>query len=251
MTGAKGHSGLGIEQNLFNFYMGLCGAIFCFAPGVPVSGTWPDLGGKAYDISCVYAQVVGFLMIQALMLQCPGPRGHIMSMVAIIAGMCYHIFGVGVYPPPPVMVGVAVVTLSAIWSGRTSMEKHESSLGRSCFMLWNLIQAFTFYQTRKSGTGEPAITDSYPDIASIPGALESTNVWCEVIATMSLMLVVLNCPGPLGRAMGMTLNVAVAYYHYSQNIMPPPPVIALSGSCFVLSWYTYFTKSQSKDAKSD
>ena len=39
---------------------------------------------------------------------------------------------------------------------------------------------------------------------------------------MSLMLVVLNCPGPLGRAMGMTLNVAVAYYHYSQNIMPPP-----------------------------
>lgn len=251
MTNAKGHSGLSIEQNLFNFYMGVCGAIFVFAPGVPVSGTWPDLEGKGYDISCVYAQVVGFLFIQALMVQCPGPRGLQMSMLAIIAGMCYHIFGVGVYPPLPVMVGVAVVTLSTFWSGLTSMDSHASSLGRSCFMLWNLIQAFTFYQTRTSGKGEPAVTDSYPDVAEIPGALEATNVWCEVIATMSLILVVLMCPGPLGRAQAMTLNIAIAYYHYSQNIMPPPPVIVLSGCCFVLSWYTYFTKPGSKALKTE
>ena len=167
-----------------------------------------------------------------------------MAMFAIIGGMCYHIFVIGVYPPVPVMVGCGVVLASSYWSGLTSKDKHESSLSRSCFVLWNLIQAFTFYQTRNSGTGEPAITDSYPDIAKIPGALEVTNVWCEVIATVSLMLVLLQCPGPLGRAMAMTCNVGLAYYHYTNGIMPPPPVVLLSSASCMLSWYTYFTKSE-------
>jgi hypothetical protein len=248
MTSATAHSGLGLEQNLFNFYTLVCGGIFIFAPGVPVAGTWPDLSGEALDIAKVYAQVVGFLMWQALSTQCPGPRGLQMAMFAIIGGMCYHIFALGIYPPTPVMVGCGIVLASTFWSGMTSKDKHESSLSRSCFMLWNLIQAFTFYQTRQSGTGTPAISDSYPNIVQIPGALEATDVWCEVIATMSLMLVLLQCPGPLGRAMAMTANVGLAYYHFSKGIMPPPPVVLLSGSSCMLSWYTYFTVSAKSKA---
>ena len=243
MTSATSHSGLSLEQNLFNFYTLVCGAVFIFAPGVPVGGTWPDLAGEALDIAKVYAQVVGFLMWQAAAVQCPGPRGLQMAMFAIIGGMCYHIFTLGVYPPVPVMVGCGVVLASTFWSGMTSKDKHESSLSRSCFMLWNTIQAFTFYQTSKSGTGTPAITDSYPNIAQIPGALEATDVWCEVIATMSLILVLLQCPGPLGRAMAMTANLCLAYYHFSNGIMPPLPVVLLSGLSGVLSWFSYFTAS--------
>jgi hypothetical protein len=251
MTGSNAHSKLSWEQSLFNFYTGICGAIFIVKPGIPVSGLFPDLKGEGYDISCVYAQVVGFLFIQALMVQCPGPRGLQMAMFAIIAGMMYHVFGVGVTPPVPVMVGVFIVTVSTLYSGMTNKDRHESSLSQNCFIVWNVIQGATFYMTAKSGTGEPGITDSYPNIANVPGALEVCLVWSEVIATLSFILVLLQCPGPLGRAMGMALNVSLAYYHYSKGIMPPPPVVVLSASCCLFSFYTYFTQGKSNNTKDE
>jgi hypothetical protein len=244
MTGSNAHSKLSGEQMLFNIYVMIAGTVFLVAPGVPVSGSFPDLKGEGYDIACIYAQVVGFVFIQALMLQCPGPRGIQMAMFVMIGGMIYHIAGKGVTPPVPVMVGVAVVTVSTFYSGMTNKDKHESSLSLNCFIVWNIIQGGTFYMTAKSGTGEPGITDSYPNVANVPGALEACLVWSEVIAAMSFILVLLQCPGPLGRAMGMALNLSIAYYHYTQGIMPPPPVVAMSATCCLFSFYTYLTQGK-------
>jgi hypothetical protein len=116
------------------------------------------------------------------------------------------------------------------------------------FIAWNLIQGAVFIVTRNSGTGTPAISDTYPDIANVEGALDATNVWCEVIATMSLVLVLLQCPGALGRAMAMTVTVALTGYHYSQGIMPPPPVVVLATVSAVASWMAFAAKKKAKSS---
>jgi hypothetical protein len=247
MTGS--HTSLPKEQLLFNVYTGLCGAVFIFAPHVAVKGSFPDLQNEGFDIACIYAQVVGFQFIQMMMVQCPGPRGLQMSMFAMVAGMMYHILAKGVTPPPPVMGGVAIVLATPFYTGMTNKDKHDSALSQNMFMIWNIVQGGVFYMTSKSTDGAPGLTDSFPDIANVPGALDACLVWCEVISALSFILVLLQCPGPLGRGMGMAVNLAIAYYHYSKGIMPPPPVVALSALCCLFSFYTYFT--QKKTAKED
>ena len=242
MTGS--HSSLPKEQLLFNAYTGLCGAVFIAAPHVAVKGSFPELQGEGFDIACIYAQVVGFQFIQMMMVQCPGPRGLQMSMFTMVGGMLYHIFAKGVTPPPPVMGGVAIVLASTFYSGASNKDKHDSALSKNMFMIWNIIQGGVFYMTSKSTDGAPGLTDSYPDIANVPGALDACLVWCEVISALSFILVLLQCPGPLGRGMGMAVNLSIAYYHYAKGIMPPPPVVALSALCCLFSFYTYFTQKK-------
>ena len=179
MTAATDHTSLGLEKNIFNAYCGLCALIFIFKPSIPLAGTFPALeaGSTAYDITHLFCQVVGFLLAQMMLVQCPGPRGLQMAMIAMMAGMAYHIHVVGVVPPIPVMSGVAIVLGSTFFSGLASKDKHDSKVSQVLFILWNLVQGAIFVATRKSGTGQPGISDTYPDIdLKLTGALAATNV---------------------------------------------------------------------------
>jgi hypothetical protein len=179
MTAATDHTSLGLEKNIFSAYCGLLALIFIFKPTIPLAGTFPALeaGSKAYDITHLFCQVVGFLMAQIMLVQCPGPRGLQMAMIAMMAGMAYHIHVLGVVPPIPVMSGVAIVLGSTFFSGLASKDKHDSKVSQVLFILWNLVQGAIFVATRKSGTGTPGISDTYPDIdLKLAGALATTNV---------------------------------------------------------------------------
>lgn len=248
MTSDQGHSGVAMEVKIFCGYMLLCGSLFLVKPQMPAGGIFPKLEGEGFGIACFYVQVVGFQMMQALLAQCPGPRGIQMAMMAMIGGMAFHIFSLSVIPSPQLMVGVVLVFVTTIISGKTNMDKHDSKLSQYAFIVWNVVQGVVFITTRNSGTGTPLITDSYPDVASIEGALAATNVLCEVSAMMSLVLVFLQCPGALGRAMAMTATVALTGYHYSQDIMPPPPVVVLATVSAVASWMAYAAKKKAKSS---
>jgi hypothetical protein len=246
-----------LESNFFALQSAALGCLMIVAPQIPVEGTFSYLsssgttdGVSGRDVAMVYVQVIGFLYLQMTVLQCPGPRGLLMACLAIIAGMLYHIFVKNVMPPVPVMVGVGVVLVSSLYSGRIDMGKHTSKLSINVFMAWNCIQALVFFLTARSGTGTPGVVESFPMIADIEGGLRATNVLCEVISTYSLCLIVLQCPGAMGRAMANILIFGLTAYHYSTGISPPVPVVAanlISGalSCFaVISTPAKATKSE-------
>jgi hypothetical protein len=113
-----------MEVKIFCGYMLLCGSLFVIAPQLPVEGTFPSLEGAGKDIAKVYAQVVGFQMLQGLLVQCPGPRGIQMAMLAIIGGMAYHIFTLNVIPPLPVMVGVTIVFITTTASTKGKLSQY-------------------------------------------------------------------------------------------------------------------------------
>ena len=117
MTGSHSATKMSLEMKVFCFYVLCCGSIFVFAPQMPVEGTWPDLTGASKDTAMIYAQVVGFLFYQLLLVQCPGPRGLQMAMLAMMGGMIYHITVQKVTPPVPVMCGVALVMATTFYSG--------------------------------------------------------------------------------------------------------------------------------------
>lgn len=69
---------------------------------------------------------------------------------------------------------------------------------------------------------------------------------------MSVMLILIQCPGALGRAMALTVNCALLAYHYfgPKALVPPLPVVVMATISCASCWIAFAgKKKKAKEAQ--
>ena len=118
----------------------------------------------------------------------------------------------------------------------------KSNVGKWAFMAFNALNAFVFFTD-----AETVILESFPNLSTSSKGFIASSRCIEVIGTFCLAQVLSNCPGALGRAMGMTAFCALIYKHCTvDNIGPPPPVLGAIIAVTALQYYSYLTKGGTK-----
>lgn len=113
----------------------------------------------------------------------------------------------------------------------------KSDVGKWGFMAFNALNAFVFFTD-----GANVVAESFPTLGKNSQGMWVGTRCMEVAGTFCLAQVLSNCPGALGRAMGMTAFLGLIYKHRTvDNIGPPPPVLGAIVIVTVLQYYAYLT----------
>jgi hypothetical protein len=217
-------------------YMGYYFALACtyaFIPEKPLADSFPGLYGQDLYVTKLYHEVMGGLSFVLFLGCCPGTMGVLMGTMAWLCTMGKHKFVDNVEPPLAVQaMGVSCFLLALYGHFK------QSNVGKWAFMAFNALNAFVFF----SDAGG-VVAESFPNLSTSSKGYFAASRCVEVMGTFCLAQVLTNCPGSLGRAMGMTAFLGLIYKHRTvDNIGPPPPVLGAIVVVTLLQYYSYLTK---------
>ena len=226
-----------VSTNVFIGYTALTGLVFLGMPKAQTLDIWPSAEGDAaaMEVGTVYCEVIGAFSFMLCVNTCPGAMGYFLSAIAWCAVMTKHMLVNGLYPPPPVIaMGFGLLALT----GYSVSAK--SNLGKYAFLVVAALNAAVFFLDPKT-----PILDTWPDLKEGSLALTIGLRSMDVIGTHFLAMVLLGCPGALGRAMAMTsIAGLVAYHRVNFDLGPPLPVLVMIIGTFVAQWYAYLNGSK-------
>ena len=232
------------DTNVFMGYTALTGLVFAGMPKAQTLDVWPAAEGdaQALEVGTVYCEVIGGLSLMLCVNCCPGPMGYFLSAITWCAIMTKHMLVNGLYPPPPVIaMGFGCLLLTAY------SVSAKNNVGKWALLLASVVNAAVFFFDPKT-----PVLDTWPDLKDGSLALNVGLRSMDVLGTHFLALVLMACPGSLGRAMAMTAIVALVGYHRVNFEMGPPlPVLAGIMGTFATQWYAYATKPTKSKAKSN